>query len=274
MKLFKTKVIPLSLTIITFIVLSLLLYCFLNILNILPLKEKIQLVLIPFDILVGMTIYLKTSVDFALFMGNLMHTNPGWKKRIAIEIGTALGNCIGTLLVLVVWFFFKEAPILMIVMIIVAALVLFKLAEDGFEKITDMNDRVNKLLRFPVLYLKKVNSFSKPLITHILPETGMHAKELTFTKLLFFSITVPFVLGLDDFAGYIPLFSIINVLSFVIGVFLAHTLLNIGLFANPKLTIKITKHPIVVIIGSSAFVGIGIWGLIEAAQIGVSLLSR
>ncbi len=264
---FKTQFIPLFLTVITFVVLSVLLYFFLAFLNIFPLKQKIQLVLRPFDIIVGMTIYLKTSIDFALFMGNLMQTNPGWKKRIAIEIGTALGNCLGTLLVLVIWFFFKEAPILMIIMIVLAALVLFEMAEEGFKKVVGKNKTLDTLLHFPILSLKKLNMLSKPLLSRILPEMGMNAKKLSFSKLLFFSITVPFILGLDDFAGYIPLFSIINVLSFVLGVFLAHMILNIGLFANPTLTVKITKHPIVVIIGSIAFVGIGLWGLYEAGEI-------
>ncbi len=268
---FKTQFIPLFLTFITFVVLSILLYFFLSLLNIFPLKQKIQLVLRPFDIMVGMTIYLKTSIDFALFMGNLMHTNPGWKKRIAIEIGTALGNCLGTLLVLVIWFFFKEAPILMIIMIVLAALVLFEMAEEGFEKVLGKNNMVDTALHFPIFFLKKINYLSNPLLNRILPEMGMHAKKLSFSKLLFFSITVPFILGLDDFAGYIPLFSIVNVLSFVIGVFLAHMILNIGLFANPTITVRITKHPIIVIIGSIAFIGIGLWGLFEAIQIGVAL---
>lgn len=264
---FKQQFIPLSLTIVTFFVLSILLYAFLHILNLFPVKEPIQYLLRPIDILAGMTIYLKTSIDFALFMGNLMHSNPGWKKRIAIEIGTALGNCLGTLLVLVVWFFFKEAPILMIIMIVLAALVLFEMAEEGCEHIMEDHPATKKIFHFPVLYLSKFNAVFKPLLRRILPETGMNAKTLSFPRLLFFSVTVPFILGLDDFAGYIPLFSIINVMSFVIGVFLAHMILNVGLFANPKLTVKITKHPIVVIIGSIAFVGIGLWGLYEAAEI-------
>lgn len=269
---FKTQFIPLFLTVITFIVLSILLYFFLSILNIFPLKQKIQLVLRPFDIIVGMTIYLKTSIDFALFMGNLMHTNPGWKKRIAIEIGTALGNFMGTLLVLGIWFFFKEAPLLMVIMITLAAFVLFKMAEEGFEKVMHKSDTANNLLHFPVLILQKINLLSKPLFNKILPKTGITATKLTLWKLLFFSLSVPFILGLDDFAGYIPLFSVINVLSFVLGVFLAHMILNIGLFASPNLTIKITKHPLVIIIGSIAFVGIGLWGLIEAGAIFLNLV--
>ena len=51
-------------------------------------------------------------------------------------------------------------------------------------------------------------------------------------KLLLFSFSVPFILGLDDFAGYVPLFNIINVFGFSLGVIGAHMLLNIALFIN------------------------------------------
>lgn len=271
---FKAKFIPIILTVITFFVLTVLFILFLHVLNLFPIKQKIQINFRPIDILVGMTIYLKTSIDFALFMGNLMHTNPGWKKRIAIEMGTALGNCLGTVLVLCIWFFFKEAPVLMILMIVLASLILFEMAEEGFDKVMKNPNQWTKLLAFPFFLLKKITYIFKPFLGKILPDTGITASKLSFSKLFFFSLLIPFLLGLDDFAGYIPLFSIINVMSFIIGVFFAHMLLNIALFASPTLTIKITKHPLIVAFGSIAFVGIGVWGLVEAFQIGVHLFNK
>ena len=160
----------------------------------------------------------------------------------------------------------------MIIMIILAALVLFELAEEGFEEVMKKKHTYNKVLRLPLSILHTFNSMFKPLISKVLPEKGISATKLSFSSLFFFSLTIPFILGLDDFAGYIPLFTIINVFSFIIGVFLAHTLLNIGLFTSPHLTMRITKNPMVVIIGSIAFVGIGLWGIIEASEILLRLL--
>jgi hypothetical protein len=264
---FKTQLLPILITILSFLSLSLLLVLFLHFLNLFPIRDKIQFIFRPIDLFVGMTIYTKTSIDFALFMGNLMGTNPGWKKRIAINLGTALGNCLGTILILSIWYFLKEAPLLLIIMIILSSLVLFEMAEEGLKEVE---------MRFTTSLRKCLSIINAPfrqIFRKILPDTGIRAPQLSFTKLFFFSLTIPFLLGLDDFAGYIPLFSIVNVMSFVIGIFLAHTLLNIGLFASPRLTAKITNNPLVIILGSFAFVGIGLWGLIEATQIGLQLFT-
>src|SRR5258706_14315159 len=99
---------PIILTIITFVILSLVLFLFIHFLNLFPVTDKIHPELRIADILVGLTIYLKTSVDFAIFIGNLMSKNLGIKNRIAIEIGTATGNALGTLFILLIWTFFKE----------------------------------------------------------------------------------------------------------------------------------------------------------------------
>ena len=80
--------IPLSLTILTAGILISVVFAEVIILNkIIPVR--ILLKINPSDVLVGMIIYLKTSVDFAIFIGNLMANYKGVKNRIAIEIGTA-----------------------------------------------------------------------------------------------------------------------------------------------------------------------------------------
>ena len=86
-------------------------------------------------------------------------------------------------------------------------------------------------------------------------------------NLVAFSITIPFVLGLDDFAGYIPLFTIVNVFGFSLGVLMGHMLLTIGLFAFPKKTVSIVKHPIVLMIGGIAFILLGLYGFYEVFYI-------
>src|SRR5579859_3423932 len=116
-----TQAVPILITIITFLVLIIGIYGSVLLLNLLPTKNKIAPIIRVSDIVIGLTIYLKTSIDFALFLGKLMSKYEGIKNRIAIELGTSLGNGIGTLLILCVWTVFKEIPLLLIVMILLAA---------------------------------------------------------------------------------------------------------------------------------------------------------
>ncbi len=265
------QVLPISLTLVTSVVLIGLIYLQITFLNRFT-TEDISLRIALADILIGMTVYLKTSIDFALFIGNLMRENTGWKNRISIELGTALGNALGTMAVLTIWTFFREIDWLLAIMIIVAALVLFKLAESGLDhaKHTDreypafFKRSVSLLERF----LHHLNWFSSPLLRYILPEMSMNAgPRKSFWALFVFSITVPFVLGLDDFAGYVPLFSIVNVLGFTIGVLIAHAFLNILLYISPAKTIQAVKNPIISFVGSIAFVGLAVWGIYEALRL-------
>src|SRR3989344_5236631 len=124
------QAIPILLTVFTFIGLSTILYGVLLILDSLDLSFPVILDFRRREILFGIAVYLKTAIDFAIFMGNLMHTNPGWKKRIAIALGTSLGNAFGTFLILTVWTLFKEIPILMIISIFLSSVILFKLSEE------------------------------------------------------------------------------------------------------------------------------------------------
>ena len=79
----KEQLLPLILTVIIFIILTAILRVEIAVLNAVTLSD-IQIQIRWTDVLVGLTIYLKTSIDFAIFMGNLMHTNQGWRNKIAI----------------------------------------------------------------------------------------------------------------------------------------------------------------------------------------------
>ena len=131
------QLIPLALTVVILGALTLFLHGYISLLNLFPAKEKVLLLVRPVDIFVGLTIYLKTSIDFAIFMGRLMSTNPGWRNRIALEIGTAVGNAAGTLLVIALWVAFKEIELLLALMVFLASLVLFELAHGGLEHIAN-----------------------------------------------------------------------------------------------------------------------------------------
>lgn len=254
--------VPIVLTILTFFALCIFLYLFIHVLNLFPTTGKIVPFLRLADILVGLTIYLKTSVDFAIFIGMLMKHHAGVKNRVAIEIGTALGNALGTFFVLLIWTFFKEVPLLMVLMIFLASLVLLRMAEEGLGEFVATNNYVLGAQTLSIL--KKINYIFAPIITHIIPHASKGDKETSgFFSLLFFAFTVPLILGLDDFAGYIPLFNIINVFGFAVGVFLGHMILNVALFASPATTIKLIEKPLIALFGSIAFIGIAVWGFVE-----------
>lgn len=224
------------------------------------------------DVLVGLTIYLKTSVDFAIFIGNLMGAYPGWKNRISIEIGTASGNALGTMIILGIWNFFKEVKILLAAMILIAALVLLKLAEESLAHVDDQEEgskqRLKAISRRIKAFLEPINKFFHGGLKFIIPNISMKARpNLNLLGLFGVSFTIPFILGLDDFAGYVPVFDIVNVFGFSIGVIVGHMILNVFLFISPKNTIRIVKNPVVSIIGSIAFVGLALWGFYEVYRI-------
>ncbi len=273
-RIYPDQVIPLSLTAVVCLTGVLLLYAVILLLNRLVVaRETIIAQLHPADILVGMTIYLKTSIDFAIFIGRLMHRYPGWKNRIMIEVGTALGNIAGTLGILVIWDLFREVRVLMAGMIFLAGLVLLRMAEDGLEHVKDEAGKYQ--VSFDGLeitferWLSRVNKLVAPVLNRLIP--AMHVDETTqkagFRAVFLLSFTIPFILGLDDFAGYIPLFNIVNVFGFATGVFLGHMILNIALFLSPRLTIRLVKHPLISFTGSLAFVGLAFWGFWEAAKL-------
>jgi hypothetical protein len=216
-----------------------------------------------------MTIYLKTAIDFGIFIGRLMDKNPGLKGRIGIEIGTAVGNGVGTMAILLVWAFFKEVNWLLALMIFIASLVLLRLAQDTLE---DAGDRKPFMLQKPVALLEKfltgVNTLTHPVLSRVVPSQSIRVEhKKTLLALLVMACTVPFILGLDDFAGYVPLFSVVNVFGFTIGVLLGHMLLNISLYISPRRTIAAIRNPIIAVVGSIVFVGLAAWGLFEAGKL-------
>lgn len=304
--------------------------------------EKILLQINWSDVLIGLTIYLKTSIDFALLISLLMNQYKGLKNRAIIEIGTALGNGIGTMAVLVVWFFFKEVVWLLALMIFLASLVLFKLAltslehlgndksetemeqktnietniEENFEQKNELDGElnlennlkiksenptnegkltnkdinrekfqadfksnssnsntskynlfINQISQFLTNFLIPLNRFLAPIVSRITPDLTFDNKKRGTKDLILASFTIPFILGLDDFAGYVPLFSVVKVFGFGLGVFLGHFILNFLLFLNPNWTIRFIKNPLIAILGSAAFTLLGFWGIWEVLHL-------
>jgi hypothetical protein len=227
--------------------------------------EKIAIRIRPADVLIGATVYLKTAIDFVIFIGQLMSKNQGLKGRIGIEIGTALGNGIGTMIILLIWAFFQEVDWLLAIMIIVAALVLLRLAQDTLVHARNRHHALNVIVDSLETLLGVWNRITEPLLSRIVPSQSIRVEhKRTLWALLVMAFTVPFILGLDDFAGYVPLFSIINVFGFSVGAMLAHMVLNISLYISPNRTIAAVKNPVLSLLGSVAFVGLAVWGFVEA----------
>lgn len=262
-----SQFIPLAVAAVIFLVLSESAFAqvhFINSVSPIHISEQIR----PLDLLIGMTIYLKTSVDFAIFIGNFMAVHRGWKSRIAIETGTALGNAVGTLLILALWDFFHEIYLVLVAVIILASFVLLRLSQDSLEDTLSFENSYPQHLPFLNTISKvlaRINLFTDPLLSRVVPRISLkRAEARNFWPLLGVSFTVPFILGLDGFAGYVPLFNIINILGFAIGTFAAHLVLNAFLFLSPDRTVSFVKHPVISYLGGLAFIGLAIFGFYEA----------
>jgi hypothetical protein len=270
---FLSQFIPLSLTLVVFAGLVGLLHASILLFNHLPVRELVLLEIRWYDVIIGATIYLKTAIDFAIFMGRLMAANPGWKNRIAIEIGTAGGNAVGTIIVVGLWVLFKDIHLLLALMVLIASLVLFELAHESlphFETWKYQKDIRKTIFMSLRRLLDGITKLTDPVLSRIMPDIGSAmrgSKNLPWWGLLGFSMSVPFILGLDDFAGYVPLFNVVNVYGFAIGVIGAHTVLNICLFLSPRRTIEAVKNEWISFLGTLAFIGLALYGLWEVVRI-------
>lgn len=267
----REQVLPVGLTAVVFGLLFLLLHLLILLLNRFGHGAPIALSLSWADVALGMFIYLKTSVDFAIFIGNLIKVNPGYRSRIAVEIGTALGNALGTFLILILWVVFKQLHWLLGIMVFVASLVLLRLAQDGLEHAVDEQGQsawIKKTAQGLDKLLEKINRIIAPFLKLIIPKVSYsEAMGLKFWPLFGFAFTIPFILGLDDFAGYVPLFSIVNVFGFAAGVMLGHMVLNILLYLSPTKTIKAVSNSLISLLGSVVFVGLAVYGFVEVARL-------
>lgn len=271
-KLFPDQIVPLVLTGIVFGAMWMIFHGEIILLNRMVInRESIVPVVRWTDLLLGVTIYLKTSIDFAIFIGRLMSRYQGWRNRIMIEIGTALGNAVGTMGILLIWDLFREVQWLMAIMITIAALVLLRLAEDGLDEIKSEEGKylfpLYGFTRWFEAGLQKVNRAVAPVLNKLIPNLSVKENAVGYGALFALALSVPFILGLDDFAGYVPLFNIVNVYGFGVGIFLGHMVLNIFLFLSPSKTIRIVKNPVISFVGSLLFVGIAAWGMVEVFKL-------
>ena len=262
----------------------------------LPVTHNLKHVFRWGDFALGTTIYLKTAIDFAILMTLYMKSYPGWKNRIAIEGGTTVGNTVGTIIVIVIWGLLQQFRIVLNIMVFYSAIILIKLAYETLDHVKDLNidisskypllDFIYDILLWPIDAFIQLTVFMIKITWKIIATTPLNSlipnlnistneskkKAVTYTGLFLLTLGVPFALGLDDFAGYIGLLTVVNVLSFAIGVYFGHFLLNTFLFLNPKKTMKVIGHPIIAWIGSMALMLIAFLGLREVYETIVELI--
>lgn len=215
------------------------------------------------QVLLGVFIYLKTSVDYALFVGALMENNGGVKKRIAMNAGTSIGCFIGVTAIAVLWSFFQEIHWLMAILLVIAAMILFKLGDGSQQHF----DSLPAVIRFPLRVFFDVTRPVVRLCTFFMPDSELQANSLGVRKLFILSMVIPFALGADDLAGYMVLLTTVNIFSLLVGIYFGDALIDAALFANQELTVKIVKNRWVSYFGAVVFIGLGVMSIIHAAHL-------
>lgn len=244
------QLIPLSIALVSTVLFILILLGNTHILNRLFPVEPIRFIFRPFDLALGLYLYVKTSVDFAVFIGAMMLSNPGWKNRVAVEWGTSLGNFLGTIVIIWLWSAFRTVGLIFEgIIVLLASFVLLELAAGSMERLKsaawDQSDGIKKwFFRFATFFLN-IRRITAPFLKWMPDVKGaMSGRRLpNFRALFLYSFSVPFILGSDDFAGYISVFSVVNVLSFATGVLIGHGLLLAGMFAVPMTVETLMGNP-------------------------------
>lgn len=260
----KKQLLPISISLGLFIIFSLISYILLKGLDGMHIfHESLSTNFIWVQIGLGIFIYLKTAVDYALFVGMLIEKNEGLNKRIAMNVGTSLGCFVGVTAIVILWSFFREIHWLMFILLILAACVLFGLGDGSQEHFEEVDYRLRKPLEIFFKITRPVVEF----LTFFMPDSEMKAKTFDTKKLFIISAIIPFALGADDLAGYMTLLTPMNVLSLLIGIYFGDAIIDIALFWNRDFTVKIVKNKWVSYFGALFFVGLGIMSIYHAISL-------
>jgi hypothetical protein len=262
---FYSQIIPLTIAFLTGAIFFVLLLLNINLLNFIFPRDPVRIVFGITDLLLGFYLYLKTSIDFAVFIGSMMVSNPGWKNRVAVEWGTSLGNFVGTIAIIWIWVVFRATnPIFEAIIVIIASFILLELAAGSLSKLNPRSLFYKTMTK--ILLIRK---FTIPFVSWMPDIKGtMNGKKApNFRALLLYSFTIPFVLGSDDFAGYISVFNVVNIFPFAVGVIAGHTLLLASIFAAPKTTEKIMAMPAFSGLAVVTFIAIFGFGFYEGIKI-------
>jgi hypothetical protein len=229
--------------------------------------EKIQLHIQPFDVGVGFFLYFVTAVDYALIVGRMQVTNSGSKARFVMNVFTCLGCFMGVSLVLFLWGFAKEIDWLITAMLIFAGSVMIKLAFEGIEYFRN-DAQIWRPLRLGMAELLTFLHHFTEGLTFWIPELGSPKIErMSLVKLAKWSFLLPFIIGLDDFVGYMGAMTVYNVFSLLIGIFFADAFIDVLIFTSPKLTKKLVESALLSLLASFAFLYLMYQSYAEAAKL-------
>jgi len=216
-------------------------------------SEKIAIQLHPIDVFVGFFLYFVTAVDYALIVGRMQIANPGGKARFVMNVCTCVGCFAGVSLVLFLWGFAKEIDWFIIVLLIFAGSVMIKLAYESLDYFAEAKSIWKPLRQVTVGGVTFLHNLTQGL-TFWIPELGSpKVQKMSLLKLASWSFLLPFIIGLDDFVGYMGAMTIFNVFSLLIGIFFADVFIDVLIFTSPQITKRIVESAVLSFLASFAF---------------------
>jgi hypothetical protein len=215
--------------------------------------EKILIEFHLKDFLVGFFLYFVTAVDYALIIGRMQVVNKGLQARFTMNVFTCVGCFVGVSLVLFLWGFAKEVNWLIIPLLIFAGCVMVKLGYEGLEYFEDAKSIFKPIRVITTRTVTFLHTVTQGL-TFWIPELGSPAvQKMSLGKLAMWSFLLPFIIGLDDFVGYMGAMTIYNVFSLLVGIYLADIVIDILIFISPSFTKKMVESAVLSLLATYAF---------------------
>ena len=216
-------------------------------------SEKIIIHFLPVDIAIGFFLYFVTAIDYALIVGRMQVVNNGLKARFTMNVFTCLGCFVGVSFVLFLWGLAKEIDWLIIILLIFAGSVMVKLAYESLGYFRDAKSIPSTIRTLSVKLIGFLHSLTQPLTFWIPELASPKIAKMSTKKLASWAFLLPFIIGLDDFVGYMGAMTIYNVFSLLLGIYLADIVIDVLIFTSPKLTKKVVEGAILSLLASWAF---------------------
>ncbi len=131
---------------------------------------------------------------------------------------------------------------------------MIKLAFEGIEYFENAKD-IPAIFRKNLAKTLTVMHSVTTIFTFWIPELGSpKVKKMNLKTLTTWSFLLPFIIGLDDFVGYMGAMTIYNVFSLLVGIYFADILIDILIFVSPTFTKKMVESSILSILAAFAFI--------------------
>ena len=215
--------------------------------------EKIIIHLLPVDVAVGFFLYFVTAIDYALVVGRMQSINNGLKARFTMNVFTCLGCFVGVTFVLFLWGLAKEIDWLIVALLFFAGSVMVKLAFESLEYFQEAKNIPPLFRTLSIKIITFLHDLTKPLTFWIPELASPKIAKMPIKKLASWAFLLPFIIGLDDFIGYMGAMTIYNVFSLLLGIYVADIVIDVLIFTSPKLTKKVVEGAILSLLASWAF---------------------